>query len=291
MTPTLRNGYIPAMATSNTSESKAVPTLPEPMKMDHESGSVDRVTVRVPPFWPEEPALWFASLEAQLHLAGVTREGTMFYHTVAQLDTKSAIEVKDLITSPPKDNPYSALKTALIARFSESQEEKVRRLLEKEELGDRKPSTFLRYLKNLAGTSVPDTLLRTLWMGRLPVQTQAILATQSETSLDSLAVLADKIHEITPAMHVSATSLAGSSRSPDNSSASSLECQIQALTKQVAALTTRLDRGLSRARNRSRSRSKSRQRKGQCWYHDRFKDRAQKCIKPCSYEGNQPTSH
>ncbi|KAJ3616458.1 hypothetical protein MTP99_003094, partial [Tenebrio molitor] len=40
---------------------------------------VDRVTVRVPPFWSNEPALWFSQLESQLALANVTADPTKFH--------------------------------------------------------------------------------------------------------------------------------------------------------------------------------------------------------------------
>ncbi|XP_076389540.1 uncharacterized protein LOC143264774 [Megachile rotundata] len=72
------------------------------------------------------------------------------------------------------------------------------RLLELVEIGDRKPSQFLRHLRGLAGTCVSESLLRTLWLGRLSANVQAILATQMETPLDKVAELADAITETIP---------------------------------------------------------------------------------------------
>jgi hypothetical protein len=63
-------------------------------------------------------------------------------------------------------------------------------------MGDRKPSQFVRHLKSLT-SDVPDNFLRTIWASRLPPQIQAILAGQSEGSLDSASHLADKICEVT----------------------------------------------------------------------------------------------
>jgi hypothetical protein len=48
---------------------------------------VDRVTVRVPPFWSNEPALWFSQLESQLALANVTADITKFHYVVSNLDS------------------------------------------------------------------------------------------------------------------------------------------------------------------------------------------------------------
>lgn len=54
----------------------------------------------------------------------------------------------------PKVNPYYMLKTELIKRLSLSQEQKTLRLLEMEEMGDRK----------VFGAAVPDLMLRALWL-------------------------------------------------------------------------------------------------------------------------------
>jgi hypothetical protein len=72
----------------------------------------------------------------------------------------------------------------------------------REEMGDRRPTQFLRHLRTLAGSSVPPDVLRTLWINRLPPNIQAIIAAQSQDALDDVAQLADKIAEVTP-LHAS----------------------------------------------------------------------------------------
>ncbi|KAL4717419.1 hypothetical protein ACJJTC_017306 [Scirpophaga incertulas] len=59
-------------------------------------------------------------------------------------------EVEDIIIQPPQTEPYSKLKNAIISRFSESYEEKVRRLLESEPIGD----MVTESLPRSCGTSV-----------------------------------------------------------------------------------------------------------------------------------------
>lgn len=56
---------------------------------------------------------------------------------------------------------YEKLKTELIRQLSDSREQNIRRLLEHEEIGDRKPSIFLRRLQNFAGDTVSDDSLKT----------------------------------------------------------------------------------------------------------------------------------
>jgi hypothetical protein len=72
---------------------------------------VSRVAVRLPPFWAERPAVWFAQAEAQFSLAGISTEITKFCHVISQLDHRYAAEVEDVITSPPQQDPYTKLKT------------------------------------------------------------------------------------------------------------------------------------------------------------------------------------
>lgn len=252
-----------------------------------------RITVKVPPFWPDEPALWFAQLEAQFALAQITTDSTKFYHTISNLEYKYINEVKDIVTKPPTENKFESLKRELIARLSISREQRIRQLLAHEELGDRKPSQFLRHLRSLAGTEVPDEFIRSLWAGRLPGHVQAIIATQAENKLDSVALLADKINEVTPQQQVH--QLAGQPpASISSNEIDELRHCVNDLAQQVAALTTSRADTRSRSRGRSpywrdrpRSRSNS---SGTCWYHRTFGNRATKCRPPCSFSSGNGRS-
>jgi hypothetical protein len=73
--------------------------------------------MRHPPFWADQPDVWFAQAEAQFSLAGITTEQTKFHHVISQLDHRYAAEVRDII-SPPQQDPYTSLRTALLDRLS-----------------------------------------------------------------------------------------------------------------------------------------------------------------------------
>ncbi|XP_063616254.1 uncharacterized protein LOC134789613 [Cydia splendana] len=192
---------------------------------------VFRVGIRVPPFWPEEPAVWFAQLESQFTISGITSDTTKFYHVIGNLNPQFAIEVKDIILSPPESNKYDKLKTELIRRLSVSQEQKIRQLMLHEELGDRKPTQFLRHLRSLAGPSVPDDFLRQVWSGRLPNNVQTIVASQPRLPLDDIAELADRIQELAPSSrHVASTS------AEPTGAVSELGRRVDQLAQQVEAL-------------------------------------------------------
>jgi hypothetical protein len=249
-----------------------------------------RVAVRLPPFWPDRPALWFAQAEAQFDLAGITRQRTKFNYVVSQLHQQHAAEVEDIITAPPEHEPYDRLKAELVRRLSTSREQRVRQLLSHEEMGDRKPSQFLRHLKGLA-PDVPDDFLRTIWASRLPQHVQAILAGHTEGSLDSSSHLADRICEVAPLP----TTASVSPPTPDNASA--LLERIEELSRQVASLRAtharRRPRSSSRSSDNHRSTTpgNSPTRHDICWYHRRFGDDARKCSPPCSrQQGNFASS-
>ncbi|XP_063235062.1 uncharacterized protein LOC134537973 [Bacillus rossius redtenbacheri] len=150
--------------------------------------------------------MWFAQVENQFAIAGITADSTKFHYVTVNLDSHYSTEMRDILTQPPAKGKYEKLRTELVKRLSASQARKTKQLLETEEMGDRRPSQFFRHLRGLAGTAIPDDLLRSLWLGRLPSPTQAILATQTNASLDALADLADAIADTNPQPQVAAVS-------------------------------------------------------------------------------------
>ncbi|KAL1448593.1 hypothetical protein WDU94_009822 [Cyamophila willieti] len=162
-----------------------------------ENPEVARAAVRLPEFIATDPELWFAMVEGSFTGSRITSETTKFGYVISALPPRFATEVKDVILSPPAATPYTKLKTELIKRLCATQEEKTRQLLEREEIGDRKPSQFLRHLQSLTDSSISESLLKTLWMSRLPKCVQVALAIVKDQSLTDLASHADNISEAT----------------------------------------------------------------------------------------------
>jgi len=252
-----------------------------------------RVAVRLPPFWPDRPAIWFAQAESQFELSAITRQRTKFNYVVSQLNQQQAAEVEDIITNPPELDPYEKLKTELIRRLSTSREQCVRQLLTHEEMGDRKPSQFLRHLKSLA-PDVPTEFLRTVWASRLPSHVQAILAGQTDSNIEAVAQLADRICEVMTTQVTASIS----PQIPDNIAA--LTEKVEELSRKIAILQVQNlhSRSAARERPRSRSRDGSREKSSNnvhhdriCWYHKTFGNAAHKCTPPCSYPSTSERQH
>ena len=246
-------------------------------------GRVTAVQVKLPPFWPADPHVWFAQVEAQFTTRGVTTQRTKFDYIISSLAPEVATEVRDLILQPPEDTPYDKLKEQLIKRTAASEQKRLQQLFNAEELGDRKPSQLLRRMEQLLGDKARTTdgaFLRELFLQRLPQNVRMVLASTADTgNLDDVAQLADKIMEVaTPSLSIAAVN-----------TPSELEC----LRSEVAELKSMLQGFQSSKRSSSRrSPSPAPQRQPPslspelCWYHTKFGDNARKCKPPCKKAGN-----
>lgn len=246
------------------------------------SSEISRVSVRVPPFWRQNPRLWFRQLESQFVTSAITSDSTKFHTLVGSIESNILNHVSHIVEEPPAEGKYEALKTALLNEFVESEERRLRQLLENVNIGDNKPSGLLREMRDLACGKVSDELLKTLWIQRLPNTTKAILSV-SDDKIDKLAMMADKIHDQSDA---SGMINAVSTKSDDRLSV--LERQMQEIVCKIDALSTgnqRQARGSSR--NRSRNRSRSQSSTSVCWYHHKFGCKATKCRSPCSFKPSE----
>eukprot|EP00794_Sanderia_malayensis_P012952 gene12952-biopygen10328 len=275
--------------TSSRSSSQATATA----QTSRELPSVSGYSLKLPPFWPNDPVVWFAQVEALFTTRRITTQSTKFSFVISSLPPEIAQEIRDLLLQPPADEPYEHLKAGLIKRTSASEQKRLHQLLISEELGDRKPSQLLRRMRQLLGDSrLEDKILRQLFLQRLPTNAQLILASSADNvSIEQLASLADKILEVAlPGNSVSAMSTTVAptpSRDIQN-----LQAQISALTTQMQCLVQQISHPRGRSRSSSRSpRRSSASRNGprQCWYHWKFGSQAQKCNPPCSFAATPQT--
>ncbi len=102
--------------------------------------TVALISLKLPPYWPADPYVWFAQVEAQFGTRGITAERTKYDYIISALTPEIAQEIRDLLLQPPQDSPYTTLKSTLIKRTTASEQKRLQQLLTDEVLGDRKPT-------------------------------------------------------------------------------------------------------------------------------------------------------
>ena len=276
------------------------------------SGHLTAVSVKLPPYWPSDPYVWFAQVEAQFATKHFTAEATKYSYVVAALTPDIAQEVHDILLAPPADNPYKTLREELIKRTSATEQKRLQQLLNEEVLGDRKPTQFLRHMRKLLGDRVLDeSIIRQLFLQRLPSNVQMVLAsTADKMKLEPLAELADKIMDVAFHQQPAVNSMTPPTFSPSTpaftpSTPPAQPSEIELLRREISQLSFQVNALSSCPRSRSRSRTRNRPPTPQstsqadsdstsadwCWYHASFGDKAHKCRQPCKFPGNMPASN
>ena len=150
---------------------------------------------RVPPFMPTKTGIWFSILEKYFGVAGIIHNDEKALALMGFLEPQYLAKIEDAVTNLPATGQYDKLKSKLIRALTESDSAKVERLVEREEMGDRKPSQFYNDLKKLASPFASDEFILNLWRNRLPDRIREVLAAVDDTSIEKLTRTADKIDE------------------------------------------------------------------------------------------------
>lgn len=253
------------------------------------------VSNKLPDFWVDMPRLWFAQFEAVM-APQKQGEDTKFNMVIAKLGRDSIQQVSDLLTSPPAENKYAALKERLLQVYEESAERQFQKLVSELELGAQKPTHLLRRMKELGRPAqVSDQTLKSLWLSRMPSSVRAVIAVCQDQSLDSLAAIADKIVENGRSYEIATVNDSTAQVSPGP--LTELVNQMNKLALEVASLRSevqqnRRSRSRSRPSYRSRSRSRKRRAPGDpgwlCRFHYRYKSKATRCEQPCAWRTDEP---
>lgn len=213
------------------------------------------VSLKLPTFWTAQPEVWFAQAEAQFNLRGITVDETKYYYVLAALDQETATRVLDLISQPPDDNKYQALKTRLNDTFGLDKRERASRLLHFRPLGDSKPSALMDEMLALLGDHPPCLLFEQLFLERLPEDIRIQLVDAKIEDHRQLAKRADALWS-----------------SRDMASISHTENAIQ------------------RKQPKPKAPGSARESKQLCYYHRTFGEAARQCRQPCTWPGKDGAS-
>lgn len=266
---------------------------------------------------------------------GVTQEQKKTFLTVAALPPNLQSETNDFLTNS-ETKTFVVLKEYILKTTAIPDQIRIQKLLKDSPITDKKPSVYLRYLRETAGNGIDrnSSFIRSIFLERIPSNISMILAPSSGEPLDTLAEMADRVFlQMQSPASVGCISSLNPDAAPytqqnlsndssilssintimmDNRSSldqlrstiSNMQQQIQTHNANTMSTVTSLQQNLESLRrqvdsnsyNRSRSRSNSSNRytssngfgNSLCFYHSKFQDRAQKCVKPCSWSGPLP---
>lgn len=272
-----------------------IPAVPKPsptceMKPEPAHVAAIAVDARIPEFWTDKPRVWFIRAEAVLNPQKCSDEAK-FQTLISKLGKEPIQLVTDLLLKPPEQNKYETLKIRLLDIYEESETRKIQKLIGEMELGDQRPSQLLRRMCDLARDKIPLDTVRILWQGHLPAPIRTVLAITETSDVEKLAAAADKVMETLNTPQVSEVEAKTSCpKSVDNA----ILAEIAKLSSRLGRMeqsrrsTSRQRRYGQRSRASSRARSQTRCTPGSpdwlCFYHFRFKERAHKCVQPCSWK-------
>lgn len=243
------------------------------------------VLSRIPEFWRDQPRLWFTQFEA---IVAPQKQGDDYkYYTVtAKLSKEEIIQVSDIITSPPATEKYKAIKERLISCYEESDDRQLQKLLSGMELGDQKPSHLLRKMRVLSKDKIGDDTIKLLWLRLLPPSVTTVLAVTEKMDVNKMSEIADKILANSQITEVSAVD----QNKTNDDATTCILAQLASMRVELNAIQQGHRRSGQDYYNRqhyplrSRPRANSRERRHLCFYHDKFRKYAKKCVKPCDWK-------
>jgi hypothetical protein len=246
--------------------------------------------LRLPEFWPDTPAAWFAHVESKFRLRNVTEEAEMYDHLVGSLPRSSVRLVLDLLERPDVNTPYTSLKRRLLASHELTDFQRIEKLFQLEPLGARKPSELLGEMLELCPRGQEDNMFFLfLFLQRLPREIRVLLDDENQLSARDMAVKADRLWAKHSHQHGSVAAVA-------------TEEENQVAAVQPPSFRSRGGRGrggrFQRGKQARRGQataagagvppadapaSVARSSTGLCYYHWTYGDKAHSCESPCSW--------
>lgn len=271
------------------------------MATTDESQNLCAATVAVitlPQFWIESPALWLTQVEAKFAISRITANTTKYFYLVEALPPQVALQVADVLNGPTSSASYDALRNAILTRLEPSSSSRLQRFLQPEAMGDRTPSQYLRYLLHLLGDKAASTdpdIIKEVFLSRLPKNVRFGLAASLDSSVETLATIADRMMAV-PALDLGASFTRACPSWKDDR-----EAELYHLREEIAHLRRELAQKTSQTLDHSPTNhpqpdlssggsqlppsdlSHTTPKTSLCFYHQRFGITARHCNQPCSW--------
>jgi hypothetical protein len=248
-------------------------------------------SVRLPPFWPHAPQLWFSQAECLFTVHNVSDQFHRYCLVVASLQHDSLRRVADIVEAPPAGEAYNTIKQRLLASHQMTGFQRAERLFAMPALGARKPSELMAEMLEICPRGEEKTeLFACLFLQRLPREIRVLLARVDHKDPKELAEQADHfwgLHD-TPSS-IAAVTLSGGGGEEQ------LVAAVRTAAGSVRGRGGRGRRGgrggggggsASRIPYESELSRDARLAAGLCLKHWRYGEHANSCEQPCAWPGN-----
>jgi hypothetical protein len=149
-------------------------------------------SVRLPPFWPHSPQLWFSQAECLFTVHNLSDQFHRYCLVVANLQHDSLRRVADIVDAPPAGMAYNTIKQRLLASHQMTGFQRAERLFAMPALGARKRSELMAEMLEICLRGEEKTeLFACLFLQRLPREIRVLLARVDHKDPKELAEQAD----------------------------------------------------------------------------------------------------
>ena len=152
--------------------------------------------VKLPPFWTKDTRSWFTLAESTFNRSHVTDTRLRFDLVLPALPEEVIEQLRSILhTVDDIADPYRALKTKLLSRFTPKPLDLCQRIINGGESGDRSPGQLMDFMLALLPPGEPESMLfKTHFLNRLPADIRNhVAAAGFNNTASEMADIADTL--------------------------------------------------------------------------------------------------
>ena len=257
--------------------------------------------IHLPPFWENDASAYFLTIELMFEEANMTSERSRYLALVTTLSRDANVfkSVAHLLKTSNTVKPYSTLKVAILRLYSNAGVEDLETSLNDCVRGDDKVSNYLARLRSIFAsrycepTTLQEDILKSRVLQSVDTPTRLALYSYEQGMVDELAAHADRLLSLAksqPATPISKVNNITSTK-PQYKVNEYFDKQLGNMSDAVDELNQKLEKFTSYQRNKGSAPTSTVSKNKLCFYHNRYGNRAHKCISPCSWHANDAMSH
>lgn len=148
---------------------------------------------KLPSFWPDQPQVWFAHVEAQFHLHRIIADDTMYFHVIGALPQDCVSRLLKYIRDPLTIAKCESLKALLLRTFGLRRRDSAAKILHMDSVGDWRPSTIMAKMLAPMDKHRPCLLFDRALLEQMPDEISLMLAKAGFSDPRHLAERTDEL--------------------------------------------------------------------------------------------------